>query len=173
MSENILKTFMAADSAKTSRNNASWLFSFGASNVKAKATRRGEMIFSFDADDCSEITSFTDRPNRLTAEIKMKRFVRDFDEMFGDDKPNASLAYWDANNNFKNHVYEIQGIKKRNHRYIINTDLNGEYYDKVINTSNSKGLENVEILDPSLINQASFFVDSFWTSLGCWFNTSY
>ena len=135
-------------------NHTSWLFSFGASNVKAKATRKGHITFSFETDDCSMVTTFSDRPQRLTGTMKMDRLSKYFNKMFGDDKPNASVTYWDQDGNFNNHVYEIEGIKKRKGKYILRTDL---IEDEITNSTASNA---------SVIEQANFFVDNFWTDLG-------
>ena len=145
-----------------SSDTASWLFSFGASNVQAKATRKGHMTFSFKADDCSEITAFTDRPDRLKRQIKMKHFAKDFEAMFGDDMPNSSLTHWNMNGDFKNHVYEIVGIKKSKGKYIVKTDLlNEDYIKKVSNANNSDDPSTIGMPNPFAVGQGNFFIDSY------------
>ncbi len=139
----------------------SWLFSFGASNVKTMNTRKGQMNFTFDADDSSLVTAFTDRPARLTDRLSMKNFAQNFNEIFGDDKPNASLTHWDLDGNFYNHVYEIKGIKKRNGKYILKSDLLESDFTEALPLSKDQGS-----YEPPVIEQANFFVDgAIWSFL--------
>ena len=109
-----------------SKDSSSWLFSFGASDVQVRPSRngkhKGRMTFSFDADNCSKITAFTDRPDRLTRQLSMKPFANDFNDLFGDDKPNASLTSWQEGE-FHNHAFEIYSIKRKNGQYHLKTDL--------------------------------------------------
>ena len=70
----------------------SWLFSFGASNVRVRETRKGHLTFIFDAKSTSKVTAFSDRPDRLTGQMSMKKLADGFDDIFFDSKPNASLT---------------------------------------------------------------------------------
>ena len=151
--------------ATNTNETPAWLFSFGASDVEAKASRQGQMTFSVDAGDCSVITAFTDRPDRLTRQIKMKHFARDFDDMFGENKPNASLTHW-SGERFHNHGLEIESIKKRKGQYIIKTNLTEyNYINAVVPSVDSSDAEIVGIPNPFSLGSASFFIDS--NSSGC------
>ena len=141
-----------------SGDTTSWLFSFGASDVKGKATRNGHMTFSFDVDDCSMVTAFTDRPQRLKRQMKMKRFAKDFDKMFGKDKPNASLTHWDEEGGFHNHVYEIEEITKKKGRYILKTDLDESTYLNTV-IGEEPRCKAIGCVQPPVIDQANFFLD--------------
>ena len=52
------------------------------------------MKFVFKTDNSTEVTAFTDRPNRLMNRLPRKKFAKSFDTIFADDKPNASLTHW-------------------------------------------------------------------------------
>ena len=71
-----------ADKTSSSKSSdaPSWLFSFGASEVKAKVTRQGRINFVVDPKTSSDMTGFTDRPDRLTGKMKIKSFARKFEE---------------------------------------------------------------------------------------------
>ena len=155
--------FSVADKTSSSKSSdaPSWLFSFGASEVKAKVTRQGRINFVVDPKTSSDMTGFTDRPDRLTGKMKIKSFARKFDEFFGDDKPNASMTYWNKSGDFNNHVYEIEGIRKEKGRYHIKTSLLEEdLYQTTSNQSDSDGSDKSSIADSFSINQANFFIDS-------------
>ena len=159
-SKNFDAYYKANDMITNPGNSAdpSWLYSFGSSDVQAKMTDKGHTNFSFDADECSIITGFTDRPNRLTEEIIMKKFAKNFNKMFGKDKPNASLTHWDGGE-FQNHVYKINNIHKRKGQYIIKTDLLHDDYLDTISASGFVGCTAKGCNEPPNIQQANFFID--------------
>ena len=142
-----------------------WLFSFGASNVKAREGRKGNLNFFFDQKNTSKVTAFTDRPDRLTGQMSMKDLVNEFDAIFFDSKPNASLTHWDEDG-FHNHVYEIKSINRRKGgSYRMKTNLLGaDFYENFADDQIvcSKGDECIE---PSVIEEANFFIDS--VTWGC------
>ena len=152
---------MADESSTQDHTDApSWLFSFGASDVTAKANRRkAHVTFSFDSKDCSLITAFSDRPVRQTRQMKMNRFAKNFKVMFDDDddKPNASLTHWDEDG-FHNHMYEIMSIKKKNGKFYIHTDLlENTYLSSALN--DLPMCQGIGCVKPPIIPQANFFVD--------------
>lgn len=158
-----------ADKTKTLESSADtprWLFSFGASDVQTSSNRRRHMKFTFDIDNSSAVTAFTDRPDRLTNQFSMKKFEKSFDKIFGKDKPNASATHWGTNGTFNNHVYEIIGIKRNGNAFTVMTNLPQEdYIDTVISKGSSTDLNTTEIPNPFSIAEANFFVDS---SASCW-----
>ena len=120
----------STEATHSSKDTPQWLFSFGASDVEASSNRKGHMKFVFKTDNSTEVTAFTDRPDRLTERFPMNKFANSFDTMFGDDKPNASLTHWDMNGKFNNHVHEIVKIKKKGSKYTIKTNLlETKYYN--------------------------------------------
>ena len=147
-----------AGTGKDSTKKTTWLFSFGASSVKTRPTRDGLVAFRINADDCSVITAFTDHPNRITAQMRMERFAREFGDMFDQQKPSASLTYWDKKGNLRNHVYEINTIKTIKNKYIIKAELiKGDYIDLADN--NSKKRLKSKCVEQKAITNANFFMD--------------
>ena len=148
----------AAGTRKDSTKKTTWLFSFGASSVKTRPTSDGLVAFRINADDCSVITAFTDRPNRITAQMRMDRFAREFGEMFDQRKPSASLTYWDKKGNLHSHVYKFNSIESTKKNYIIKAELiEGDYVDNAV--SNSKKCLKLNCLEKKTITNASFFMD--------------
>ena len=91
----------------------------------------------------------------------MKKFVKSFDEVFGNDKPNASATYWDNDGDFINHVYEISGIRRKAEKYIMKTNLLHEVYiDTVLSGNHDDSLNISGIPNPYSIAEANFFIDS-------------
>ena len=144
----------------TNSDQLSWLFSFGASNVTAKATKKGHMTFTFSGDDGTDMTAFTDRPDRLTGQLPLKRFARTFRKNFGDDYPNASMTSW-KDGEFANSVFEITKFKHNGGDYHLKTDLLLDNFNQLkISSHAKKSGENVYFLP-----EASFFVDSVLSSI--------
>ena len=158
---------ISTEAIESSSDTPQWLFSFGASNGKTRSNRKGHMTFIFNDDDSSLVTAFTDRPDRLTDRMSIKNFAKNFDEIFGDDKPNASLTHWEVNGNFYNHVYKINSIDKRNGKYFLKSDLIESDFNDTLNLS--QGLASTE---PRIIREANFFVDGAVWSFLCQFFTA-
>ena len=149
------------ETTDSSVDTPQWLFSFGASEVETSSNRKGHMKFIFNADNSSAVTAFTDRPDRLTDRLTMKKFVNSYDTIFGGGKPNASVTHWDMKGKFNNHAYEILGIKKKGNKYIVRTDLLQEdYIDEVAFDGDNNDSGAVGIPNPFSIAQANFFIDS-------------
>ena len=156
----------STETTESNTDTPQWLFSFGASNVKTRSNHKGHMKFIFNDDDSSLVTAFTDRPDRLTDRMSIKNFAKNFDEIFGDDKPNASLTHWEANGSFHNHVYKINSIKKRKGKYILKSDLIESDFNDTLNPS-----QELAPTEPPVIKEANFFVDGAVWSFLCQFFT--
>ena len=123
------------------------------------------MKFIFNADNSTEVTAFTDRPDRLTDRLTMKKFANSFDTILTDGKPNASLTHWDMKGEFNNHVHETLKINSKGNKYTIKASLLADgCIDQVVSDSdnnNSNGGANaICIPNPFLIAQANFFIGS-------------
>ena len=94
----------STEATDSNMDTPQWLFSFGVSDVEASSNREGHMKFVFKTDNSTEVTAFTDRPNRLMNRLPRKKFAKSFDTIFADDKPNASLTHWYMKGKFNNHV---------------------------------------------------------------------
>ena len=148
------------EKADASMEASQWLFSFGASDVETQSNRKGHMKFILNDDDSSLVTAFAG-PDRLTNRLSMKKFVKSFGEVFGNDKPNASATYWDNDGDFINHVCEISGIRRKGKKYIIKTNLLHEVYiDTVLSGNHDDSLNISGIPNPYSIAEANFFIDS-------------
>ena len=87
----------------------------------------------------------------------MKPFANDFNDLFGDDKPNASLTSWQEGE-FHNHAFEIYSIKRKNGQYHLKTDLlEGTYLDVVL--ANEQRCQGIGCIKHTAIDQVSFFLD--------------
>ena len=133
------------DTPKGNTKKPSWLFSFGVSKANARQGKDGRVSFSFNKNAVSDVTSFTDRPERLTGKLDIEDFSKHFDGIFADGKgkPNASITYW--KDGFENKICKITDMRlmeNRKNRYIVKAKMltKGGFYDQ---------LENVD-----------FFVDS-------------
>ena len=150
----------------SSTNKPSWLFSFGASDVGYSANKKKKITYIVDSKDISVITAFTDRPDRLTGKTTMKWFAKNFDNMFGDDLPNASLTHW-TDKQFYNGVFEIESIKKKKDKFYIKTDtlLEDHSNGAMAHDPNLMGMaglaESSQATD--VIKQANFFIDAAFT----------
>ena len=162
-----------ADTTSTEATDSSvdtpeWLFSFGASDVEASSNRKGHMKFVYKAESSTEVTAFTDRPDRLTDRLPMKKLANSFDTIFADGKPNASLTHWGRNGSFHNHVHEILKIKKKGNKYTIKTNLlEDDYIGEIFPDGMDGGSNALGTPNPFAIAQANFFIDNgLWKSIG-------
>ena len=81
------------------------------------------MTFIFNDDESSLVSAFTDRPIRLTGKLSMKSFADDFDKFFEGINLNAWLTHCELDEEFSNHVYEIEKNQKRNDMYVLKTNV--------------------------------------------------
>ena len=102
--------------------DASKSYSFGGSDVRVKTNKKGKMIFSYDVQDSSAVTSHGEKPGSTSSVLPMKKFERRFKKMFGADEPKASLIHW-QDGEFNNAFCEIESIKLKNDRYLIKADV--------------------------------------------------
>ena len=138
----------------------SWLFSFGTSNVRARQNRKGQLTFIFDAKNTSKITAFSDRPERLTGQMSMKKLANGFDNIFFDSRPNASLTHWD-DDGFHNHIYEIKSINRRkNGTYSMKTNLLESALSENFADDQIVCSKGDKCIEPHVIEEANFFIDS-------------
>ena len=150
----------------SSEDNPSWLFSFGASNVGYSANKKKKITYIVDSKDVSVITSFTDRPDRLTGKTTMKWFTKNFKNMFGDDLPNASLTHW-TDKQFYNGVFEIESIKKKKGKFFIKTNTLLDDHSSGAMAHDPILMEMAGLVESSeatnVIKQANFFIDAAFT----------
>ena len=116
-----MKTGSANEDSCNAR--ASWLYSFGASSAIVKYRKNKNVKFRISGDDASVVTGFTDRPERLTGQMTLGRFGQTFQELFGQDKPNASITHWGSA--FENTIFTIKSIKykSKEDEFVVKTDL--------------------------------------------------
>ena len=125
------------DTKEVSTQRPSWLFSFGVSKANARQGRNGRVSFVFNKRAVSDVTSFTDRPERLTGKLDIDDFSKHFDGIFDDGKgkPNASVTYW--KDGFENKICKITDIRlmeNRKDRYVVKAKMlnkNGGLYDQL------------------------------------------
>ena len=125
------------DTTEGSTQKPSWLFSFGVSNANARQGKNGRVSFVFNKRAVSDVTSFTDRPERLTGKLDIEDFSKHFDGIFADGKgkPNASITYW--KDGFENKICKITDIRlmeNRKDRYVVKAKMlnkNGGLYDQL------------------------------------------
>ena len=135
-----------------------WLFSFGAARVKSKITPKGSVTFNFQEQNSSTLTAFSDRPERIKDQFRLKYFARKFSSAFKDSNPNASMTYWE-NGIFYNHVYEITDFKKEKSSFRLKTNLSHKDYIETHN-DNSFKIFSKKNQSKHVINQVNFFIDS-------------
>ena len=136
------------------------LFDFGATKVKVKALKKGGHKFSFKLKNCSDITYFQDRPDRMQGQLDMTLFAEKFREKEGDEimgyfaddesidyeEPNAVITHW-SNNKFNSAACEIDDVKiNKKGRVVITTDL-------------LSGNLNPDHIMPNKIDQLGFTID--------------
>ena len=115
----------------------SWLFSFGVSKANARQGRNGRVSFIFNKRAVSDVTSFTDRPERMTGKLDIDDFSKHFDGIFADGKgkPNASVTYWQ--DGFENKICKITDIRlmeNRKDRYVVKAKMltkSSGFYDQL------------------------------------------
>ena len=125
------------DTTEGSNQKPSWLFSFGVSKANARQGKNSRISFIFNKRAVSDITSFTDRPERLTGKLDIEDFSKHFDGIFADGKgkPNASVTYW--KDGFENKICKITDIRlmeNRKDRYVVKAKMlnkNGGLYDQL------------------------------------------
>ena len=91
--------------------------------------------------------------------MKVNKLAKNFENWFGDDKPNASLTHWNEDGDFSNHVYEIKNIRKKNGRYILRTNLIEKDFLQEI-SDDPIICHRIGCVEPPIIDQANFFIDS-------------
>lgn len=124
----------------------SFLYSFNAKKVTAKKRGKGDYRLTFRADSVSNVSSFSQRPERETGYFTINQFERVFDSLFKGSRPNASLNFWDEGES----QIVVHRIKS------LNISRNSKV---VINVVPLQVLGSSETL-PRSIEEASFFVDS-------------
>ena len=125
------------DTQKSSTQKTSWLFNFGVSNANARQGKNGRISFVFNKRAVSDVTSFTDRPERLTGKLDIEDFSKHFDGIFADGKgkPNASVTYW--KDGFENKIYKIidnRLMENRKNRYVVKAKMLNKvsgFYDQL------------------------------------------
>ena len=125
------------DTTEGSNQKPSWLFSFGVSKANARQGKNGRVSFTFNKRAVSDVTSFTDRPERLTGKLDIEDFSKHFDGIFGDGKgkPNASITYW--KDGFENKICKITDIRlmeNRKNRYVVKAKMlskSSGFYDQL------------------------------------------
>ena len=125
------------DTTEGSNQKPSWLFSFGVSKANARQGKNGRVSLTFNKRAVSDVTSFTDRPERLTGKLDIDDFSRHFDGIFADGKgkPNASVTYW--KDGFENKICKITDIRlmeNRKDRYVVKAKMinkSGGFYDQL------------------------------------------
>ena len=133
-----LLSFMSDQETKEGSNQKpSWLFSFGVSKAKARQAKNGRISFTFNKRAVSDITAFTDRPERLTGKLDIDGFSKHFDGIFADGKgkPNASVTYW--KDGFENKICKVTDIRlteNRKDRYVVKAKMltkSSAFYDQL------------------------------------------
>ena len=126
-----------------------WLFTFAASKLKVKQMNSNSKDYRFRAKKkhVSEVSLFSERPDRLTSKASSEDFKDSFNAIFKSDKPNASISYWHKGNS--SDVFEMKNFRDshNNSSYIMDVSM----LDDNHNLSKDNVFENV-----------SFFVDSGW-----------
>ena len=112
-------------------------FSFGVSKAEARQGKNGRVSFVFNKRAVSDVTSFTDRPERLTSKLDIEDFSKHFDGIFADGKgkPNASVTYW--KDGFENKICKITDIRlmeNKKDRYVVKAKMltkSSGFYDQL------------------------------------------
>jgi hypothetical protein len=133
----------------TETQTPTWMFTFAASKLKIKQMSSGSSNYRFKVKKkhVSEISLFSERPDRLTSKVSAEQFKDTFNDIFKSDKPNASMAYW--RKGYHSSSFEMKTFRdsRNNSNYIIDANL----LDSNHGLSTRTDLENV-----------SLFVDSAW-----------
>jgi len=153
-----------AQQPSDSSSTPSWLLSFGASDIGVRARKQGELTFVIDSKNVSTVTTFTDRPDRVTGQMKMSRLARSFTNMFGTNYPNASITHW-TDGKFYNGVFEVKSIRKRRNKFYLKTDVLIEDHGRGSLAHDPNLVKMAGLFDDfaatKVIDNASFFVDNF------------
>lgn len=124
----------------------SFLYSFNAKRVSSKQKANGNYKLSFDVNDAGNVSGFTERPQRVTDFCTISHFEKQFDDLFADSKPNASLNFWsEGESQLVIHTIKSMKVNKKGSKIIIN----------------AKPLQVLGFSEtlPDNIAEASFFVD--------------
>ena len=153
-----------SEGSSNSTSAPSWLLSFGASNIGIQSGKQGKITFVMDSENVSPVTLFTDRPDRITGQWKMKKLARNFKNMFDKDYPNASITHW-TDGKFYNGVFEVKSVKRRKNNFYLKSDILLEEHAQGSLAHDPLLADMSSLVDDfaatNVIKNANFFLDGF------------
>ena len=101
-----------------------FLYTFNAKGVTSKSKNNGNIRFSFKEDGVSNVSTFSERPERDISYMTIKSFAVQFDKEFSSSEPNASLKFWvDGESQIVNHVIKKMSINSKNSKVTMIVEL--------------------------------------------------